>query len=172
MTIIKAIYNGRRLLVLALKGKEGKQFLSTETVIKVSAVSMYLEISWTPGPRKVLDKLWQVSGRSWGHATSNWEIMEAETVDKHTGNYSVTKHTSHIINPNHSKWKYTLIPYQPHLPSATTNCCFHTPGPADWADLTDWASFKKHVGICPGSLLRLHAASHFALPYYHNKHLQ
>lgn len=28
-------------------------------------------------------------------STSNWEIMGAETVDKHTGNYSLTKHTSH-----------------------------------------------------------------------------
>ena len=35
--------------------------------------------------------------------------------------------THHIISPNHSKWKFTLISSQPHLPSATSNCLVSHP---------------------------------------------
>lgn len=79
--------------------------------------------------------------------------------------------THHIINPNHSKWKYTLITFQPHLPSATTNCWFHTLLLIGLILLIE-LHLRNMWESRPGSLPRLHAASHFALAYYHNKHLQ
>ena len=49
---------------------------------------------WTPGLTKNPPYIiYTMTG--FRRSTSNWEIMEAETVEKHTGNYSLTKHTSH-----------------------------------------------------------------------------
>lgn len=72
--------------------------------------------------------------------TAVWEITGAQTVDKHTGNYSLTKHTSHhqhetTQSENIPSSLTNLICHQPQ-----PNCCFfpffffslHTPeGPAD-----------------------------------------
>lgn len=92
-------------------------------------------------------------------STTDWEITGAESVDKHTGNYSLPKHTSHH-QPKLLKEKIHPHPLPTSLAISHHQLLVSYPGgPADWADLTDWASFKKRVGIGPGSFPRLHARS-------------
>lgn len=107
-------------MVLHLKGQAGK------LVVKV-----FMWKCWTSGPLIKLPeinyKLWQVWGRRWAqtfrdpHTTGKSRQLKLWI---RTWAIAAWLNTLHIVNPNHSKWKYTLIPYQPHLPSATTNCCF------------------------------------------------
>lgn len=128
----------------------------------------------------------KAGGWGWGPLeihTDDWEITGAQTVDKHTGNYRLTKQTSHhqhqTTQSENTPSSFTnLICHQPQ-----PNCCFfspfyfffffslHTPeGPADLR----WLScvLGKHEGIGPVGFPRLHAGSHSAPLYYTAKHLQ
>ena len=105
-------------------------------------------------------------------STSNWEIMEAETVDKHTGNYSLTKHTSH------HQPKPLQVKIYPHLLptsfaiSHNQLLVSHPPGLLIGLILLIELHLRNMWESGRGSSPRLRKASHFALPYYHNKHLQ
>ena len=69
-------------------------------------------------------------------STYNWEIKAAETVNKHMGNCSLTKHTSHR-QPKPLKVKIYPHPLPTSFAISHNQLLLHTLESADWADLTD-----------------------------------
>lgn len=73
---------------------------------------------------KVMADFWMQAkdeerGPSESH-TADWEITGAQTVDKHTGNYSLTEHTSHHQHETTQS---------ENIPSSLTNLICHQPQP-------------------------------------------
>lgn len=82
--------------------------------------------------------------------------------------------THHIINTKPLKVKIYPHPFPTSFATSHKQRLAFTPQrpPLIWADLCDWASFSKHVGIGPAGFPRLHATTHSAPLYYTAKHLQ
>lgn len=82
--------------------------------------------------------------------------------------------THHIINTKPLKVKIYPHPFPTSFATSHKQRLAFTPQrpPQIWADLCDWASFSKHVGIGPAGFPRLHATTHSAPLYYTVKHLQ
>lgn len=97
-------------------------------------------------------------------AATHWEIMEAETVGKHTSNYSLTKHTSH-----HQAKPLKLKIYPHLLPTSfaishNRLLFWHPQGPLIGLIFLTELHLRSMWGIRYGSLPKLHPASFSLCP--------